>query len=71
MHIDLPVWYISVLVPSAHAAVHVAMKTDRNGQKNLISTFVSIFFGGNGIGFGKYGFGNGIEIRGCTKTNKY
>ena len=34
---------------------HIAMKTD---EKNLISTSVSIFFGGNGIGFGKYGYGN-------------
>jgi hypothetical protein len=28
-------------------------------------------FGGNEIGFGKYGFGNEIGICGCTKTNKY
>jgi hypothetical protein len=47
------------------------MKTDGNGRKNPISTSVSIFFGGNGIGFGKCGFGNGIGIYGCTETNKY
>jgi hypothetical protein len=50
----------------------IAMKTDRNGQKNPISTSVSIFFfGENGIGFGKYGFRNGIGIYGHTETNKY
>jgi hypothetical protein len=49
----------------------LAMKTDGNGRKNLISTSVSIFFGGNGIGFGKYGFENGIGICGHTETNKY
>jgi hypothetical protein len=47
------------------------MKTDGNGRKNPISTSVSIFFGRNGIGFGKCGFGNGIGICGCTETNKY
>ena len=51
--------------------VPVAMKTDTNGRKNLISTSVSIFFGGNGIGFGKYGYGNGIGLRGSTETNQY
>ena len=40
-----------------------------NGQKNLISTSVSIFFGGNGIGFGKYGYGNRIGLRGRKRTN--
>jgi hypothetical protein len=52
-------------------ALGVAMKTDGNGRKNPISISVSIFFGGNGIGFGKYGFENGIEICGHTETNKY
>jgi hypothetical protein len=47
------------------------MKTDRNGWKNPIFTSVSIFFGGNEIEFGKYGFGNGIGIYRCTETNKY
>jgi hypothetical protein len=47
------------------------MKTDRNGRKNPISTSVSIFFGGNGIGFRKYGFKNRIGICGHTETNKY
>jgi hypothetical protein len=47
------------------------MKTDGNRRKNPISTSVSIFFSGNGIGFGKCGFGNGIKICGCTETNKY
>jgi len=47
------------------------MKTDGNGRKNLISTSVSIFFDGNGIGFGKYGYGNGIGLRGSTETNQY
>ena len=42
------------------------MKTDGNGRKNLIFTSVSIFFGGNGIEFGKYGYGNGIGLRGNT-----
>jgi hypothetical protein len=49
----------------------VAMKTDGNGRKNPISTSVSIFFGGNGIGFGKYGFENEFGICGHTETNKY
>jgi hypothetical protein len=47
------------------------MKTDGNGRKNPISTYVSVFFGGNGIRFGKYGFRNRIGICGCTETNKY
>jgi hypothetical protein len=49
----------------------LAMKTDGNGRKNPISTSVSIIFCGNGIGFGKYGFENGIGICGHTETNKY
>jgi hypothetical protein len=49
----------------------VAMKTDGNGRKNLISTSVSIFFGGNRIEFGKYGFGNETGICGRTETNQY
>jgi hypothetical protein len=50
----------------------VAMKTDENGWKNPISISVSIFFfGGNGIGFEKCGFENGIGICGYTETNKY
>jgi hypothetical protein len=47
------------------------MKTDRNGRKNPISTFVSIFFYGNGSGFGKCRFKNGIGICGHTETDKY
>jgi hypothetical protein len=35
----------------------LAMKTDGNGRKNLLSTSVSIFVGGNRIRFGKCGFG--------------
>jgi hypothetical protein len=38
------------------------MKTDEK---------ILFFFGGNGIGFGKYGFGNEIGICKCTETNKY
>jgi hypothetical protein len=49
----------------------VGMKTDGNGRKNLISTSVSIFFGGNESGFGKCGFKNGIGICGHTETDKY
>jgi hypothetical protein len=49
----------------------VDITSDENGRKNHISTSVSIFFGGNGIRFGKYGFENGIGICGCTETNKY
>ena len=30
-----------------------------------------IFFGGNGIVFGKYEYGNGIGLRRSTKTNQY
>jgi len=45
--------------------------SDENGRKNLISTSVSIFFGGNGIGFGKYGYGNGIGLRRSIETNQY
>jgi hypothetical protein len=57
------------IVPSE---TQLAMKTYRNGRKNLISTSVSIFFfSGNRIGFGKYGFENGIGICGHTETNKY
>jgi hypothetical protein len=51
--------------------LHLAMKTDGNGRKNPISTSVSIFFGGNGIGFGKCRFENGIGICGHTETDKY
>jgi hypothetical protein len=42
-----------------------------NGWKNPTSTSISIFFGGNGIRFGKCGFENGIGICGCTETTKY
>jgi hypothetical protein len=45
--------------------------SDGNGRKKHISTFVSIFFGRNRIGFGKYVFENGIGICGCTEMNKY
>jgi hypothetical protein len=48
--------------PLYSVEVEVAMKMDGNGRKNPISTSVSIFFGGNGIGFGKCGFKNEIEI---------
>ena len=44
--------------------------SDENGRKNLLSTSVSIFFGGNGIGLGKYGYGNGIGLRGSTEMNQ-
>jgi hypothetical protein len=44
---------------------------DENGQKNPIFTSVSIFFGGNGSGFRKYGFEKGIGIYGHTETDKY
>jgi hypothetical protein len=60
--------------PLSHCISHILVGvggSNENGRKNHISTFVSIFFGGNGIGFGKYGFGNGIGICGCTETNKY
>jgi hypothetical protein len=60
-------FYLSEL----NMAIHVGMKTDGNGQKNLISTFVSIFFDGNGTGFRKCGFKNGIGICGHTETDKY
>ena len=43
--------------------------SDENGRKNLLSTSVSIFFGRNGIGFGKYGYVNRIGLRGSTETN--
>jgi len=61
-----PIWLSSLGV-----APWLAMKTDANGRKNLISTSVSIFFGGNGIGFEKYGYGNGIGLRGSKETNQY
>ena len=49
-----------------------AMKTDGNKRKNLISIFrFYIFFGGNGIRFGKYGYGNGIGLRESMETNQY
>jgi hypothetical protein len=51
--------------------VYVGMKTDVNGWKNPISTSVSIFFGGNGSGFGKCGFENGIGICEHTEMDKY
>jgi hypothetical protein len=47
------------------------LTSDENGRKNHISSFVFIFFSGNGTGFGKYGFENGIGICGYTETNKY
>jgi hypothetical protein len=46
------------------------MKTRKRTEKP-ISTSVSIFFGGNGSGFGKCGFKNGIGIRGHTEMDKY
>jgi hypothetical protein len=49
----------------------VVIKTDGNEHKNLIFTFVSIFFSRNGSEFEKYGFKNRIEICGHTKTDKY
>ena len=55
----------------ASPCIRIAMKTDGNGRKNLISTSVSIFFGENEIGFGKYGYGNGIVLRGSTEMNQY
>ena len=42
---------------------------DGNGQKNSISISVSIFSGGNRMGFEKYGYGNRIGLRGSTETN--
>jgi hypothetical protein len=50
---------------------HVDTDRDENGRKNPISTSVSIFFGGNGSGFGKCGFENGIGICGHTEMDKY
>jgi hypothetical protein len=44
--------------------------SDENGRKNPICTSVSIFFGGNGIGFEKCGFGNGIGICGYTEKDE-
>jgi hypothetical protein len=38
--------------------------------KPYFFTSVSIFFDGNGIGFGKCGFENGIGICGYTDTRK-
>ena len=52
---------VSIMVEAFASSVG---RSDENGWKNLISTTVSIFFGGNGIGFGKYGYGNGIGLRG-------
>jgi hypothetical protein len=46
-------------------------ETNGNGRKTPISTFVSMFFGGNESGFGKYGFKKGIGIYGHTETDKY
>jgi hypothetical protein len=49
--------------------------SDENGRKRTEKPYFYfrfyIFFGGNGIGFGKYGFENGIRICGHTETNKY
>jgi hypothetical protein len=54
-----------------HAFWTLLVIMDGNGRKNPISTSVSIFFGGNGSEFGKYGFENGIGICGHTETDKY
>jgi hypothetical protein len=54
-----------------HPDGHRVEASDENGRKNLISTSVSIFFGENGIGFGKCGFENETGICGCTETNQY
>ena len=50
--------------------------SDENGRKRtkkptFLLPFLYFFFGGNGIGFGKYGYGNGIGLRGNTETNQY
>ena len=50
---------------------HVKMGFLGNGQRNFISTSVSIFFDGNGIRFGKYEYGNGIGLRGSMEMNQY
>jgi hypothetical protein len=50
---------------------YLAMKTNINRWKNPISTSVSIFVGGNEIGFEKCRFGNGIGICECMKMNQY
>jgi hypothetical protein len=44
------------------------MKTD---GKTLFLLLFLYFFSGNGIEFGKYGFGNRIGICGYTEMNKY
>jgi len=49
--------------------------SDENGQKltekpHFYFRF-NIFFDGNGIRFGKYGYRNGIGLRGSTETNQY
>jgi hypothetical protein len=68
LHLGLPKASAIPLLPWTDLVVGTR---DENGRKNHISTFVSIFFGGNGSGFGKYGFKNGIGICGHTETDKY
>jgi hypothetical protein len=46
------------------------MKTDGDRKTLFLLPFLYVF-GGNGIGFRKCGFRNGIRICGCTETNKY
>ena len=47
---------------------------DENGRKQTEKPhfyFRFYIFCGNGIGFGKYGYENGIRLRGSTETNQY
>jgi hypothetical protein len=62
---------LALVLPVSIEDRPLAMKTVGNGRKTPISTSISIFVGGNGIRFGKYGFGNIIGICGCTETNQY
>jgi len=49
----------------------LAMKTDGNTEKFHFYFCFYIFFYGNGIEFGKYGYGNEIKLRESTEMNQY
>jgi hypothetical protein len=68
---DLRQLHRTNLPPPPFALASGRDENRRKWTEKPISTSVFIFFGGNGIGFGKYGFENGIGICGHTETNKY
>ena len=59
---------IFIYIPMWQNFPWVAMKTNEKTSFLLLFLY---FFGGNGIGFEKYVYRNGIGLRGSTETNQY